>query len=168
MAKIVTLSFILIKHIQMSARDIYGKETGLLFIQTAIHYKTRANCSKKVREIQSGSWERWLGWQGWRMIICKRPDPLDEHLQEAGSSGCRGEREFPFPVIPKNEGLWFPFPNFRNGFFHSLPVPEFREWIFFIPFPFPIFGNGFFSFPSRSRTLGMDFFHSLPVPELTL
>jgi hypothetical protein len=39
---------------------------------------------------------------------------------------------------------------------------------FFIPFPFPNFGNGFFSFPSRSRTLGIDFFHSLPVPELTL
>jgi len=50
-------------------------------------------------------------------------------------------------------------------FFHSLPVPEFREWIFFIPFPFPNFGNGFFSFPSRSRISGMDFFHSLPVPE---
>merc|ERR1712012_1231523 len=47
----------------------------------------------------------------------------------------------------------FPFPNFGNGFFHSLPVPEFREWIFSIPFPFPNFGNGFFQFPSRSRIL---------------
>ena len=46
----------------------------------------------------------------------------------------------------------FPFPNFGNGFIHSLPVPEFREWIF--------------SFPSRSRISGMDFFHSLPVPQL--
>ena len=64
----------------------------------------------------------------------------------------RGEREFPFPVIPKNGGLWFPFPNFGNGFFHSLPVPEFRECLF--------------SFPSRSQILGMDFFHSIPVPEL--
>ena len=36
-------------------------------------------------------------------------------------------------------------------FFHSLPVPEFWEWDFFIPFPFPKFGNGFF--------------YSLPVPE---
>ena len=36
-------------------------------------------------------------------------------------------------------------------FFHSLPVPEFRECFFLIPFPFPIFGNGFFQFPSRSR-----------------
>ena len=36
-------------------------------------------------------------------------------------------------------------------FFHSLPVPEFREWIFFIPFPFPNFENGFFPFPSRSQ-----------------
>ena len=78
----------------------------------------------------------------------------------------RGEREFPFPSIPKNESLWFPFPNYGNGFFHSLPVPEFRECFFFIPFPFPNYGNGFFSFPSRSRIVGMDFFHSLPVPEL--
>merc|ERR1712082_547416 len=31
----------------------------------------------------------------------------------------------------------FPFPNFGNGFFYSLPVPEFREWVFLIPFPFP-------------------------------
>ena len=30
-------------------------------------------------------------------------------------------------------------------------LPEFREWIFSIPFPFPNFGNGFFPFPSRSR-----------------
>ena len=38
----------------------------------------------------------------------------------------------------------FPFPNYGNGFFHSLPVPELWEWIFFIPFPFPNCGNGFF------------------------
>merc|ERR1711954_290880 len=44
-------------------------------------------------------------------------------------------------------------------------LPEFQEWIFFIPFPFPNFGNGFFSFPSRSRISGMGFFNSLPVPE---
>ena len=79
-------------------------------------------------------------------------------------SKTRGEREFPFPVIPKNGGLWFPFPNFGNGFFHSLPVPEFWEWIFFIPFPFPNFGNGIFSFPSHSRNLGMDFFIPFPFP----
>ena len=52
-----------------------------------------------------------------------------------------------------------------QGFFHSLPVPEFREWIFSVPFPFPNFGNGFFPFPSRSRISGMGFFNSLPVPE---
>ena len=63
----------------------------------------------------------------------------------------RGEREFPFPVIPKNGGLWFPFPNFGNGFFYSLPVPEIWEWIFL--------------FPSRSRTLGMEFSIPVPVPE---
>ena len=43
-------------------------------------------------------------------------------------------------------------------FFHSLPVPKFRECFFFIPFPFPKYGNGFFSFPSCSRIVGMDFF----------
>ena len=71
-------------------------------------------------------------------------------------------------LVPKFWEWIFSFPNFGNVFFHSLPVPKFWEWIFFIPFPFPNFGNGFFSFPSRSRTLGIDFFHSLPVPELTL
>merc|ERR1711952_471728 len=93
---------------------------------------------------------------------------------------------FSFPSRSRNSGMDFfhslPVPEFREwifsftsrsqilgmDFFHSLPVPDFWEWIFFIPFPFPNFGNGFFSFPFRSRTLGMDFFHSLPVPELTL
>ena len=74
----------------------------------------------------------------------------------------RGEREFPFPSIPKNESLWFPFPNYGNGFFHSLPVPEFRECFFFIPFPFPNYGNVFFSFPSRSQIMGMFFFIPFP------
>ena len=45
--------------------------------------KTRANCFRKVHEIESRSWERWLGW---RLIICKRPVPPDDHLQEARSS----------------------------------------------------------------------------------
>ena len=57
---------------------------------------------------------------------------------------------FPFPSIPGNNSLWFPFPNFGNVFFHSLPVPEFRECLF--------------SFPSRSRILGMDFFIPFPFP----
>ena len=60
----------------------------------------------------------------------------------------------------------FPFPNFGNRFFHSLPIPEFWEWFFFIPFPFPNWGNGFFQFPSRSRTLGMELSIPVPVPEL--
>ena len=72
--------------------------------------ETRANYSRKVREIESRSWERWLGcnrpvppddhlqearssrWSFARggilwMIICKWLDPLDNHLQVAGSSG---------------------------------------------------------------------------------
>ena len=48
----------------------------------------------------------------------------------ARSSWNRGERQFSFPSIPKNESLWFPFPSFGNGFFHSLPIPEFRECFF--------------------------------------
>ena len=71
-------------------------------------------------------------------------------------------RSRPFPGIIASDsrsrilGMFFfipfPFPNFGNAFFHSLPVPEFWEWIFL--------------FPSRSRILGMGFFNSLPVPEL--
>ena len=71
---------------------------------------------------------------------------------------------FPFQRILGNDRLWFPFPNYGNGFFsfpsysrilemvsfHSLPVPELREWVFSIPFPFPNFGNGIIH--SRSRT----------------
>ena len=91
----------------------------------------------------------------------------------------RGEREFPFLSIPKNESLWFPFPNYGNGFLHSLPVQEFRECFFFIPFPFPNYGNGFFHslplpklwewfffIPFPFPNFGNGFFHSLPVPEL--
>ena len=37
-------------------------------------------------------------------------------------------------------------------FFHSLPVPELREWFFSIPFPFPNFRNGIIHSRSRSRT----------------
>ena len=48
---------------------------------------TRTKCSRKVRDIESGSCQRWLGWRGWWMVICKRPVPLDDHLQEAGPSG---------------------------------------------------------------------------------
>ena len=85
-------------------------------------------------------------------------------------------RSRPFPGIIASDSrsrisgtfffIPFPFPNFGNAFFHSLPVPEFWEWIFSfpsrsrilgmefsIPFPFPNFGNGIFYSRSRSRTL---------------
>ena len=48
---------------------------------------TRTTCSRKAREIQSWSWERWLGWRGWQMIIYTRLVPPDDHLQDTGSSG---------------------------------------------------------------------------------
>merc|ERR1711950_7563 len=67
-------------------------------------------------------------------------------------------RSRPFPGIIASDSrsrisgtfffIPFPFSNFGNAFFHSLPVPEFWEWIF--------------SFPSRSRILGMEF--SIPFP----
>merc|ERR1719206_1685720 len=43
-------------------------------------------------------------------------------------------------------------------------LPEFREWIFFIPFPFPNFGNGFFSFPSLPEFREWIFFIPFPFP----
>ena len=46
----------------------------------------------------------------------------------------RGERKFPFPTIPRNTSLKFPFTS---------------HWK--IPFPFPKSGNAISNFPSRSR-----------------
>ena len=95
-------------------------------------------------------------------------------LMKTGVSG--NSRSRPFPRMKTSDSLSrimgmdffipFPFPNFGNAFFHSLPVPELWEWVFFIPFPFPNCGNGFFSFPSRSRILGMDFLIPFPFPNL--
>ena len=94
----------------------------------------------------------------------------------AGVSG--NSRSLSFPRMEASDSLpefreWiffipFPFPNFGNGFFSFPSRSRILGMDFFHSLPFPNFGNGFFSFPSRSRTLGMDFFHSLPVPELTL
>ena len=64
------------------------------------------------------------------------------------STGVRGNsRSRPFPGMKASASrsrimgmdffIPFPFPNYGNVFFHSLPVPELWEWIFFIPFPFP-------------------------------
>ena len=51
-------------------------------------------------------------------------------------------------------------------FFHSLPIPEFREWLFFIPFPFPNFGNVFFSFLSVPELWEWIFFIPFRFPNL--
>ena len=79
---------------------------------------------------------------------------------------------FSFPSRSRISGMSFfipfPFPNFGNGFFHSLPVPELRECFFSIPFPFPNFGNGFFFIPFPFLNSGNGFFHSLLVPELRI
>ena len=60
---------------------------------------TRANCSRKVREIESGSWQMQLGWRDWQMIICKRPAPQVDHLQEAGHSEWSFARDWPLWMI---------------------------------------------------------------------
>ena len=93
-----------------------------------------------------------------------------------GVSG--NSRSRPFPRMTASDScsqimgmdFFFPFPflNFRNVFFHSLPVPKLWECFFFIPFLFPNCGHGFFSFPSRSRIVVMDFFNSLPIPEFAI
>merc|ERR1712155_446098 len=76
------------------------------------------------------------------------------------------------PLIPFPE-LWeciFSFPSRSRilgmDFFHSLPVPEFWEWDFFLSLPIPEIWEWIFLFPSRSRILGMGFFLSLPIPEI--
>ena len=48
--------------------------------------------------------------------------------------------------VPGNDSLHFPFPNSGIEFFHSLPVPEFREWIFLFHSCAQILGRLFFSF----------------------
>ena len=61
--------------------------------------------------------------------------------------GVRSVRSRSFPRMEASDSLSqtfgmdffipFPFPKFGNGFFYFLPVPEFRECVFSIPFPFP-------------------------------
>ena len=95
---------------------------------------------------------------------------------EIGPGVSRNSRSRSFPRMEASDSrsrisgtfffIPFPFPNFGNAFFHSLPVPEFWEWIFSfpsrsrilgmefsIPFPFPNFGNGIFYSRSRSQNL---------------
>ena len=98
-------------------------------------------------------------------LSCLREGNPKKKMFWVSRPGVSGDsRSRPFPSMKASDSLSqimgmdffipFPFPNFGNVFFHSLPVPEFWEWIF--------------SFPSRSQTLGMEIFHSLPVPELTI
>merc|ERR1711994_393900 len=56
-------------------------------------------------------------------------------------------RSRPFPGIIASDSrsrisgtfffIPFPFPNFGNAIFNSLPVPKLWEWNFLFPFPFP-------------------------------
>jgi len=55
----------------------------------------------------------------------------------------RGEREFPFPIIPGNTGLQFPSRNLGREFSTRIPVPE--------------IGNGIFHLHSRSRNWEWNF-----------
>merc|ERR1711974_469069 len=63
---------------------------------------------------------------------------------------------FPFPIIPGNNNVSFPFPKVGNGICHSrshsqklgmefvipVPIPKSWESYFSFPFPFPKLGNG--------------------------
>ena len=59
---------------------------------------------------------------------------------------------FPFPVIPGNNNVSFPFPKFGNGISIPVPVPKTWEWNFHSR--------------SRSQKLGMQFFIPVPVPKV--
>ena len=69
---------------------------------------------------------------------CSRPFPR----MKASDSLCRiMGMDFFIPFrFPNFGNVFFSFPSrsqIMGMFFHFLPVPEFWEWIFFIPFPFP-------------------------------
>ena len=59
---------------------------------------------------------------------------------------------FPFPVIPGNNNVSFPFPKFGNGISIPVPVPKNWEWNFHSR--------------SRSQKLGMQFIIPVPVPKV--
>ena len=60
---------------------------------------------------------------------------------------CRGEREFPFPVIPGNTSLKFPFPSLPMAFY-NFPGWGRGE----LEFPFPVIpGNTSLKFPFPSH-----------------
>ena len=75
----------------------------------------------------------------------------NHHLHCGLTATNQGWAGIPVPVHSQEWRPLIPFPNFGNGFFsfpsrsrisgmdffYSLPVPEFREWIFSIPFLFP-------------------------------
>ena len=95
---------------------------------------------------------------------------ISSKATETGVSGSSRSQSFPrmeaSDSLSRTLGMDFfipfPFPNCGNRFshsrilgmvfFHSLSVPEFREWVFSIAFLFPNFGNGIIHSRSRSRT----------------
>ena len=114
-------------------------------------------------------------WEGLWSVLGKVPASTLESLSNtinaltafessqfiSDSSSCISFAEMNwFPSVSGNESLLFPFPNRRNGFFHSLPAPEFWSQ-FFTSFPFPNFGN-FFFMPLLFPNFEMEF--SIPFP----
>lgn len=110
-------------------------------------------------------------WEGLWSVLGKVPASTLESLSNtinaltafessqfiSDSSSCISFAEMNwFPSVSGNESLLFPFPNRRNGFFHSLPAPEFLSQ-FFTSFPFPTFGNVFFPCLFCSQTLKWNF-----------
>ena len=70
---------------------------------------------------------------------------------------------FPFPVIPGNNNVSFPFPKFGIGISIPVPVPKKLGMEFSFPFPFPKVGNAIFHSRSRSQSLGLGW--AIPVPK---
>ena len=120
----------------------------------------------------SGNWygtqHHQTNWCSFSQEIIRKLSPAlgktsNSALQTLSKQGWAG---IPVPGHSQEWRPLIPFPNFGNGFFsfpsrsrisgmdffHSLPVPEFWECFFSIPFPFPNFGNGIIHSRSRSRT----------------
>ena len=110
---------------------------------------------------KSLSWSH-TGWsKNWNCVFVEiKKSSNSFQCQEPGVSGNSRSRSFPrmeaSDSLSRTLGMDFfipfPFPNFGNGIFYSLPIPEIWEWIFL--------------FLSRSRISGMCFFNSLPYIQL--
>ena len=78
---------------------------------------------------QPVTWSTWSAALPWQLTPAHLIQP-------------RGEWEFPFPTIPRDTSVSFPFLKVGNAILIPILVPKYREYDFSFPFPFPKFGNG--------------------------